>query len=147
MNLSDDNDYYLGVNVFDRLTYGQRISALSIIGNGLLRQDVRTTELTAVVEGAIAAVFEHLRNCIRVELDEPEHHTQWREKVVSARNETDDEKIPSPDCDDFEEWGSEIEILSEHILWDADYDDDFLFVDDSPEKSKILKRLAARTLI
>ena len=63
INLSEDDDYYLGVHVFDRLTYGQKVSVLSTIGNGLLRKDVPIVELSAVLEGAIAAVFAHLKNC------------------------------------------------------------------------------------
>jgi len=57
------DDYPLGTNVFDRLTYGQKISVLSLIGNGLLRAEVPSQELTAVAEGAIAAVFQHLKDC------------------------------------------------------------------------------------
>jgi len=36
----DEGDYDVGLNVFDRLTYGQKVSLLSIIGNGLLKPDV-----------------------------------------------------------------------------------------------------------
>jgi len=35
------DDYELGVRCFDDLTFGQRISILATIGNGLLREDVR----------------------------------------------------------------------------------------------------------
>ena len=48
-NLNADNDYILGVDVFDKLTYGQKISVLSIVGNGLLRNDVPCVPLTAVL--------------------------------------------------------------------------------------------------
>ena len=33
------DDYHLGIECFDNLTFGQRISVLAIIGNGLLRKD------------------------------------------------------------------------------------------------------------
>jgi hypothetical protein len=52
------DDYQLGISCFDNLTYGQQISVLVIVGNGLLRKDVAPVELTAVVEGAIAAVIQ-----------------------------------------------------------------------------------------
>lgn len=51
------DDYELGIRCFDDLTFGQKISVLSSIGNGLLREDGPPVELTAVVEGAMAAVF------------------------------------------------------------------------------------------
>jgi hypothetical protein len=47
------DDYELGVECFDNLTFGQRISVLSIIGNGLLRKDVPLVRLTAILDGAI----------------------------------------------------------------------------------------------
>ena len=56
-----EGDYNVGLDVFDRLTYGQKVSLLSIIGDGLLKLDVPMRKLTAVVEGAIAAVFDHLK--------------------------------------------------------------------------------------
>jgi hypothetical protein len=56
------DDYQLGISCFDNLTYGQQISVLVIVGNGLLSKDVAPIELTAVVEGAIAAFFRHLSN-------------------------------------------------------------------------------------
>jgi len=34
-----------------------------------------------------------------------------------------------------------VECLEEGILWDADYDDELLFIDETPEKAKELKRL------
>jgi hypothetical protein len=40
------DDYELGVACFDNLTFGQRISVLTTIGNGLLRKDVLPIELT-----------------------------------------------------------------------------------------------------
>lgn len=41
-------DYYeSGVESFDNLTFGQRMSALAIIGNGLLRKDTPLAGLTA----------------------------------------------------------------------------------------------------
>ena len=62
------DDYELGIKCFDNLTYGQRISVLATIGNGLFRKDVKPVELTAVLEAGIAAVFEHLKNKIIIYL-------------------------------------------------------------------------------
>ena len=142
VNLNDQDDYAVGIGVFDRLTYGQKISVLSVVGNGLLTEDVPTVKLSAVWEGAIAAVYEHLKISIAVEIEEPEFGTDWRKQVVWVRKEQDGEEIPSPSCEDLEEWDLEIESLKNTILWDADYEDEDLFVDDSPERAEMLKRLA-----
>ena len=60
----------VGLEVFDRLTYGQKISLLFIIGNGLLKPDEPIRKLTVVVEIAIAAVFDYLKMVVIVEIDE-----------------------------------------------------------------------------
>jgi len=140
-NLSESDDYDLGINSFDRLTYGQKVSVLSIIGNGLLRKDIPRVDLTAVLEGAIAALFEHLKNLIIIEIDMPELGTNWRELVVAARKEVEGEEIPAPTCNDPEEWQIEVESLADDILWDADYDDADLYLDQPPEKAEWLKSM------
>lgn len=136
-----DDDYCLGVNVFDNLTYGQKISVLSIIGNGLLRKDVPVVELTAILESAIAAVFRHLVNLITFEIDVPDLGTKWREMVVAARKERGGEDILRPTRDDIKEWETEVQCLADGILWDADYGDSHLYIDHPPEKSKLLKNV------
>jgi len=68
VTLCDFDDYELGIECFDSLTYGQKISVLATIGNGLFRKDVKPVELTAVLEAGIAAVFEHLKNKIIIYL-------------------------------------------------------------------------------
>ena len=135
------DDYDIGVNAFDRLTYGQKVYILSIVGNGLLRRDVPRVDLTAVSEGAIAAVFEHLKNMVTIEIDMPELGTNWRELVVAARKEAEGENIPAPTCNDLEEWEIEMESLADDILWDADYDDADLYLDQPPEKAEWLKSM------
>ena len=53
----DEGNYDVGLEVFDRLEYGQKVYLLSVIGNGLLKPDVPIRKLTSAVESAIAAVF------------------------------------------------------------------------------------------
>ena len=79
------DDYESGIEGFDNLTFNQRIATLSIIGNGLLRKDTPPVRLTAVLEGTIAAVFQHIQELITFEIDTPEFGTSWRELVIAAR--------------------------------------------------------------
>jgi hypothetical protein len=132
-------DYESGVACFDNLTYGQKIAVLATIGNGLLRKDIRPVELTAVVEGAIAAVFQQLKDSIIFEIDTPEFGASWRELVVAARKELKGEDIPAPTCTDIEEWDLEVEVLTDRILWDRDYEDDRTYADHPPEMTQWLK--------
>ena len=46
--------------------------------------------------------------------------------------------IPNPTCTDLDDWKLEVEILSDCVLWDVDYEDPQLYIDFSPEKSKEL---------
>jgi hypothetical protein len=138
------DDCESGIEVFDNLTFGQQVSVLSIIGNGLLRKDIPPVRLTAVLEGAIAVVFEHLQESISFEIDTPEFGTFWRELVFAARKqmEGDDaerEQIPEPTCEDLDEWDFQMQRLSEAVLWDGDYEDAQLYIDFPPEKSKELR--------
>lgn len=147
LNLLDQEDELqfedcdLGIECFDGLTYGQKISVLHTIANGLLRENVPAVPLTAVVEAAIAAVFEHLRISVDMEVDEPEAWPDWRKMIVAARGETGGEEIPNPTCDDVGEWEMEIQGLADVILWDADYGDGELYLDKPPEESEVLRAM------
>lgn len=134
-----EGDYDVGLHVFDRLTYGQKVSLLSIIGNGLLKPDVPMRKLTSAVESAIAAVFEHLRISVIIEIDEPEIKRNWRKMILAARHEVDAEFLPDEDCKDEQRWSVEIDELSYLILWDYDFEDEDLYIDKPPEEAKGLK--------
>ncbi len=135
----DEGDYDVGLEVFDRLTYGQKVSLLSIIGSGLLKPDIPMRKLTAAVESAIAAVFDHLKIVVNIEIDEPEIKSNWRKMILAARREVGAEELPKEDCKDEQEWFIEIEELSYLILWDADYEDEDLYIDRPPEEAQRLK--------
>jgi len=141
-NLSDNDDYPLGITAFDRLTYGQKISVLSTVANGLLRTDVPMVSLTAALEAGIAAVFEHLKNLIIIEFDDEQPQTYWRQIVIAARKEAQGEEIPAPDCDNYCEWDLQLECISGGILWDVDYEIEHLFADRSPAEASALRQMA-----
>jgi hypothetical protein len=132
-------DFDAGLRVFDCLTYGQKLSMLSAVANGLLRSDVPIRKLTAAVESAIAAVFEYLKELVIVEIDEPEIPSSWRKMVLTARKESDAEDLPEEDCEDHQEWLIHIEEQSYLILWDHDFEDENLYIDKPPEEARRLK--------
>ena len=134
-------DYPSGVNCFDDLTYGQKVTVLVTVGNGLLRKDVPVVELTAALEAAIAAVFEKLRDIVMLEVDEPDLGTPSRQLVVAARQAMEAEEIPDPTCEDPGEWDVEIQELADAILWDADYESGDLYLDQPPEELQTLEEL------
>ena len=133
------DDYDLGLSCFDNLTYGQKVFVLAAIGKGLLREDVPIVPLTAVLEGGIAAVFQHLRNCVTFEI-ETNAWTAWRQMIVAARKAMAADAALDPVCADPDEWDLEIQNLSDGILWDVDYESGELFVERAPQEARELRR-------
>jgi len=146
LNLLDEacefqfEDCDFGIETFDNLTFGQKMCVLITIANGLLREDVEPVRLTAAFEAAIAVVFEHLRDSVKFEIDEPEVGTCWRRLISAAQQEIGEEDIPKVNCSDYEEWDIEIQTIEDCILWDADYLDGHLYLDRPPEESKLLRQ-------
>jgi hypothetical protein len=140
-NLSPDNDDSLGIKAFDNLTYSQKIAVLSEVGNALLREDVPCPELAAFNEAAVAAVYQHLRFCIQIDIDEPGFGSNWRELTAKACRECENEEVPHPSCEDLEEWEMCVEFLEDLILWDADYESGECFLDQYPEMNEFLREM------
>ena len=135
----EDGDFDAGLKAFDRLTYGQKLSVLSAVANGLLKPEEPIRKLTAAVESAIAAVFEYLKILVILEIDEPEIPSSWRNMILAARTESGAEDLPSEDCDGHQEWLIQVEELSYLILWDYDFEDEDLYIDKPPEEASRLK--------
>lgn len=131
-------DYELGLPCFNNLTYGQKICVLATVANGLLRKDAPAVPLTAVLEGGIAAVFQHLRDSVIFEIEEPDVRTSWRKMIAAALKEMEAEDVPEPTCEDEDEWDIGMQELSDCILWDADYADGHLYLDRPPEEARNL---------
>lgn len=64
--------------------------------------------------------------------------TQYGERILEG-DETLKKQIPKSTCTDLKEWDIELQILSDAVLWDVDYEDAQLYIDFSPEKSKELR--------
>ena len=61
------------------------------------------------------------------------------ERIVETEpEEATKTNIPKPTCTDINAWKLEVEILSDCVFWDTDYEDAQMYIDSSPEKSKEL---------
>ena len=138
-----------GVEVFDRLTIGQQLYLLDLIGHALLVEAVAPPPLTAAVEGAVATVFASARGCVGAEADADSQGDDdagcltWREKVLAcfpADEWTDDDPLPDVHCRDVAEWNLLIECIENGILWDDDWAAEELFADEPPEVARRIKR-------
>jgi hypothetical protein len=134
-----EGDCYLGPPVFDRMTYGQKATVLSIIGKGLLDPNESICPLTAAVESAIAVVFEYIKAEVASEIEVPETKSDWRQMMLAALRQSGAENLPGEDCRDEDEWLIVAEELAGLILWDYDFEDEDLYIDMPPEESSRLK--------
>jgi hypothetical protein len=148
----DDGELFSsGVDAFDTLQPGQKLALLAIVGKALSDQSVPTPAHTAHNEATIAAVFQHVRQSVLVEIetqDEPEsadHATYWRGLVLAACREISDEwdhPLPAATCDDAAEWELLVECLADQVLWDADYEMGDQFLDADPDAGReLLKKM------
>ena len=134
-------DCPLGIECYDRLTYGQRISALGTIADGLLREEVPAVPLTAVVEVAIAAVFEHLKSLVEIGIDEPAWWKDWRKLIVAASREMGAKNMPDPTRDDLAEWELVLQELKDGILADVGHQDAWQRTGQPPKRATWTKQV------
>jgi hypothetical protein len=123
------------IQVLDDLTQNQRIATYHAAARALLAEDEPPPALTAVIEGAVASVYRHVRDMISMELDVAEvddvvdfdfgelpEAPSWRERAVAAAREVGIEDLPNPDDQDWDDWDLLIECLEGRVLWDDDWD-------------------------
>ena len=51
-----------------------------------------------------------------------------------------EDRLPKPDCKDMDEWDLLIDCLAQGILWDADWLDEDLYMDVTPETQSGAKK-------
>jgi hypothetical protein len=140
-NLSESNDYELGIRVFDGLSYPQKIGVLHEVGLALLKPEVPCPPLTAVLEGGVAAVFRHLRISVEIEIDEPpDYRPTWRQRIARTCRECEVPDIPRASSADEDAWDDCIQALNDRILWDEDYEDGEYLMDGPPERNAELRK-------
>lgn len=132
-----ENEYDLNIPVFDSLTYNQKIWVLLVIVKGLLQQKFPAVELTAVNEGAIAAIFEHLKAqvCCEIDMKLP---SNWRILIREALVYAGFKGMPRLRSRKTGEWEFAIDRLSGRVLWDSDYLAAYT-LDTAPENASLIK--------
>jgi hypothetical protein len=118
------------------------MAVLHQVGMALLRPDVPCPELTAVLDAGVAAVFQHLRSCLELEIGKPPpYRPTWRRWIAGACRECGVPGIPKLSSVDAGAWDSCIQGLEDRILWDADYDIGDNFMDGPPEVDEAMKQM------
>jgi len=140
----DGTDRY-GIPVFDALTSSQKIAMLHQVTRALLRPEVPMPELTAILEGTIAAVLQNVYLLLEFVVSAYPDSTIFRSFVAKScrrivkHREPEDRKVPDDFCEDQEAWEFCMELMHDAILWDFDYLDEDLLVDLPPEQGEFAK--------
>jgi hypothetical protein len=149
-----DDPWAYSIPIFDRLDWRQKMALVSRVGAALLREDVPAPELSAVCEAAVGVLYENLRQCVQMEIDEDDpdravevDRKQWRRLVLAAIQEVDtgvpspdpDDQLPGVECDNMEAWELLIGTLETFVLWDDDWLDEDRFLDMEPAAAAALK--------
>jgi hypothetical protein len=123
--------------VFERLTREQKQLAILLVARALLDPATEPPELTAVLAGTAAAIYDHLQTMIDLEIDEGRAWT-FRRMVLDA---VEPPVALSPTSEDFDAWSEIVEALRDTVLEDHDFDMESLFLDAPPEEAAALKAL------
>jgi hypothetical protein len=129
---------------FERLTREQKQLAILLVARALLDPRTEPPEITAILAGTVAAVYEYLQMIIDLEIDQGKG-TTLRRMVLEAAEEMSygDDQDPcvalSPECGDIDEWSVIVEVLRDSVLEDHDFEMEALFLDAPPEEATALK--------
>lgn len=134
------DDHESDVPAFDALSFGQRVSTLHDVANGLLRSDAPVAVHTAANEAAIYAIYRQLHRTMVDELilsDEgDEECLDVRELLHRAGSALRMEATPPVECTDDTDWERLIESLCDRVLWDRDFEIGNLFLDSPPDTAR-----------
>lgn len=153
---------HTGISVYDSLSIGQRVAVLHQAAQHLLTPlPLPATELSAVVDATIAAIYCEVRDRIEIEVDffsgqddpivspngEGTSPVQWRRWVFDAYRETigpdewdenlSDAALARLPLELWEEW---VDGLVSAILWDRDFEFADSFLDANPDSARVRRR-------
>jgi hypothetical protein len=155
-----DDSWSFGVPVFDNLEPASKLSLLADVGEALLNE-TPLPPLTAIKEGAVAAIFGAIRQLIELEIDvqkgeeaapDGDDRCFYRKLVLEIANSDEDEVtaveediddeegMPSAESTDMSDWEWLMDAISERILWDEDYLYADELLDAAPEQARRERR-------
>lgn len=140
----DTDPWGFGVPVFDQLAAPAKLALLAEVGWGLLRDTDACPKLTAMNEAAVAILFANVEDSIQIEVDAQKDDFEdsifWRPLVLAIYHDDGDKiDLPASDCTDMDEWNLLVDVLSDRILWDDDFNDADRFLDAPPDEAESLR--------
>lgn len=136
----DDNST-TGVRVFDALIRPQKLAVLEQVARALLVKNVACPPLTAVAEGTIGAVYYQVLDYIDVEIDEGRLDVR-RLTRAACKERRLKRDLPNLKSVDTEAWRDAVESLMDQVLWDRDWEEEFIKPDDHPDLAQTVRQFA-----
>ena len=119
-------DAEFGVIPFNNLQWNQKLVVLYNSARALLHPTEPTPKLTAIIESAVAVVYENVKDQVDHEIDDPDVSSEtpfWRRLVLdAAREQVASGELPNDLNCDKEMWTILVECLAGSVLWDNDYE-------------------------
>lgn len=144
------DEWPCGVELFDELSWEQRLALLARVAGALLKPDVPTPKVSAVNEAAVAGIFAQIHRNLIIELDtasEPQLPADydiyyWRRRIAACQEppQSNEDFFLNEQCVELREWEVLLDCLADQILWDADWDMPDLFLDAEPKLSRARRR-------
>jgi len=133
--IASDREYEIGVAVFDRLSVPEKWGVLDLVARGLLVEPGTPPELTAVNEGAVAAVYYQLLDDL--ELETGMGRSDIRRLVREACREC--HALEGLCCRNMDDWMNAVDALMNRILWDCDWEVEYIKPDDPPDMAGVIR--------
>lgn len=132
----------MGVSVFDDLQRNQQIAVFHTVARALLCEDEPAPTLTAAIEASVWCVYQHVRDMLEVEIEEPAEEgvqPSWRRLVLAASREAQvSDTLPQEGCTEQADWEFLVDCLESRVLWDYDWQLEDS-IDMAPDVSRRLK--------
>lgn len=142
----DGDGIAYGIPVFDKLTPPQKLALLEQVLRQMLTATAKPPTLTAMNEGAIAAIYAAVGEVILSELEmasdinetESVDPYYWRKQLldVARAGGSDPGELPAATCNDESEWECLLDSISMRVLWDDDYMDTESVLDATPDSAR-----------
>ncbi len=145
-------NHLIGIPVLDALTAGQVIVLIDRVSACLLDSAVAAPERTAVLDAAIAAVFQQIALDVESEIEmqsdsnqAEDNDTMIRTRVAQASAQTSGPQgsvldTPDPECTVMDTWQFVIDQLCDRVLPDADWQLEPVAMDVEPRHGSAAKR-------
>ena len=157
-SLEMGRSYEVGVELFDQLQPTQQLMMLLETATGLLDPLHEPLHSTAIREATVYAVYRELFKLIVFEVDisrlNGKSTCETRSQAIAAfeqgiSNEelsqgdgaTEDRLVPAVSSTNLADWEWLVEALADRVLWDRDFEMEYLSVDLDPDRAQLVRSI------